>query len=472
MSAYGGRSDASCGGDRAARFHDLLFRYRASLRLGLMGGAAAADMAAIVVACLLGSTLRYGDPLAGNWEQSFFLFAPTYLLAALALRAYRVPTLASLSRSILAVYTALLIATGTSLSAAFALKVGSVLSRLETGYTLVLAFVFLTLVRLGGIYLIRRVFLLVVEPRLIVLTDGSDTELPAGNRLTKLLDVRKAGFVPALQDPRFFDHLSRAVSYVDRVVLAFSDMNERLKWAEAMRLSGLDAEIIVDVKGFKPLALSHWADRTTLVISRGPLNIGERLIKRAFDLAVAIPLLLVAAPVIAVAAVMVKLDTFGPAFFVQERVGRNNQTYRCFKLRTMHLDGSDATGNISTSRGDRRVTRVGRVLRRTSIDELPQLINVLIGNMSLVGPRPHALGSRAEGALFWELVPDYWTRHSVKPGMTGLAQIRGLRGATHSRVDIEWRVAADLEYINNWSLWQDVKILILTLRVAIHPNAH
>ncbi|MFD2029540.1 sugar transferase [Ancylobacter dichloromethanicus] len=113
-----------------------------------------------------------------------------------------------------------------------------------------------------------------------------------------------------------------------------------------------------------------------------------------------------------------------------------------------------------------------KFLRRTSIDELPQLFNVLMGTMSLVGPRPHALGSRAEGSLFWELVPDYWSRHAVKPGLTGLAQIRGLRGATESRRDIEARVAADLEYINNWSLWLDVSILILTARVIIHRNAH
>jgi len=162
----------------------------------------------------------------------------------------------------------------------------------------------------------------------------------------------------------------------------------------------------------------------------------------------------------------------GPILFVQERMGRNNTTYRCYKFRSMYVDQLDGKGVASTARGDCRITRVGRFLRLTSIDELPQLFNVLAGDMSLVGPRPHALGSRAEGSLFWDLVPDYWSRHSMKPGVTGLAQVRGLRGATHSREDIEHRVAADLEYINGWSLWLDIKILAKTPLVVIHRNAY
>ncbi|TCK30668.1 exopolysaccharide biosynthesis polyprenyl glycosylphosphotransferase [Ancylobacter aquaticus] len=290
--------------------------------------------------------------------------------------------------------------------------------------------------------------------------------------MTTYVEVHAAGLIPHLHDPGFFAAVSSIIGYADRVVLAFSDAQERLKWTEAMRLSGFEAEIVFDLGGFEPLALSRWNNSTTLLISRGPLTLAERLAKRVFDLVITLPLFVAVAPIIAAVALLVKLDSPGPAFFVQERVGRNNRSYRCFKLRTMRSEATDATGGESTSRTDRRITRVGRFLRRTSIDELPQLFNVLIGNMSLVGPRPHALGSRAEGALFWELVPDYWSRHAVKPGLTGLAQIRGLRGATHSRRDIEARVASDLEYINNWSLWMDVKVLLLTVRVLIHRNAH
>jgi lipopolysaccharide/colanic/teichoic acid biosynthesis glycosyltransferase len=107
-----------------------------------------------------------------------------------------------------------------------------------------------------------------------------------------------------------------------------------------------------------------------------------------------------------------------------------------------------------------------------SLDELPQLWNVIKGEMSLVGPRPHALASTAEGALFWEVAPDYWRRHAMKPGLTGLAQVRGFRGATHSREDVLLRVAADLEYVKTWSFWLDVKILVKTIRVMAHRNAY
>lgn len=456
---------------RAAPSPDRLMRYRDMLRVGLTASVALAELLAISGACLAGAALRHGNPFEGNWEIFFFL-APTYFLAAITLRAYTAPTLTSLSRSISSTFTALLITAGIFLTAIFALKVGSLLSRLEIGYTLLMAFALVGLSRLGAALLIRRLFLPIVAPRLVVLTDEGEREARRRDSLTTYVDVRQAGLTPHLHDPGFFQAVSRTIGYADRVVLAFSDAAERLKWTEVMRLSGFETEIVVDLAGFDPLGVSHWEERTTLLISRGPLNLRERLAKRLFDIAVAIPLLLAAAPVIAAAALLVKLESPGSAFFIQERVGRNNRAYRCFKLRTMRSEATDATGQVSTSRNDRRVTRLGKFLRRTSIDELPQLFNVLMGTMSLVGPRPHALGSRAEGSLFWELVPDYWSRHAVKPGLTGLAQIRGLRGATESRRDIEARVAADLEYINNWSLWLDVSILILTARVIIHRNAH
>jgi lipopolysaccharide/colanic/teichoic acid biosynthesis glycosyltransferase len=138
----------------------------------------------------------------------------------------------------------------------------------------------------------------------------------------------------------------------------------------------------------------------------------------------------------------------------------------------MYDDMRDPHANRLAARDDERVTRIGKFLRRTSLDELPQLWNVIRGDMSLVGPRPHALGASAEGELYWEAVPDYWTRHAMRPGITGLAQVRGLRGTTNTRSDIEKRVAADLEYINSWSMWQDLVILLQTIRVVFHNKAY
>ena len=142
------------------------------------------------------------------------------------------------------------------------------------------------------------------------------------------------------------------------------------------------------------------------------------------------------------------------------------------KFRSMKVEGSDHAGNRSAARDDDRVTAIGRFIRRTSIDELPQLYNVLVGDMSVVGPRPHALGSQAGAKLFWEVDGAYWSRHSLKPGLTGLAQIRGLRGATDAEADLTDRLGADLEYIRDWNIWRDAWIVVQTLRVLVHPRAY
>ena len=459
------------GGSSPSASRKLLGRYRHVIRVGLMVGAAVVDLLVIGLSGMLVAYVRHGDLTSSSWMQTVSLLLPTYLLAALALRAYEMRSLRSLARAIFSAELALGAAAATAFSLAFALKVGEELSRLETGFTIVVAAILLVIVRIVGVAMLHRTFHAVMEQHIVVLTDGAGIERHAGEVMTSMIDVRQLGIVPALSDPAFFNRIGRVGRDADRVILAFENRAERLKWAEAMRLSGLDAEMVADVGDVQPIALSNWRSHSTLVISRGPLNIGERLLKRTFDLGVTGALLVMFGPIIAVFALLVKLDSPGPAFFVQVRVGRNNRTYKCFKLRSMRTDLTDIAGGVSATREDKRITRLGSFMRRTSIDELPQLFNVLRGDMSLVGPRPHALGSRAEGALFWDLVPDYWTRHAMKPGVTGLAQVRGFRGATEQRTDIEQRVAADLEYINRWSLWLDIKILIMTARVATHRNA-
>jgi lipopolysaccharide/colanic/teichoic acid biosynthesis glycosyltransferase len=137
----------------------------------------------------------------------------------------------------------------------------------------------------------------------------------------------------------------------------------------------------------------------------------------------------------------------------------------------MRVDCIDLHGQVSTARNDPRVTAVGNFIRRTSLDELPQLFNVLRGEMSIVGPRPHALASTAEDLLFWQIDGRYFHRHAAKPGLTGLAQVRGFRGATLNRLDLTNRLTSDLEYLSGWTLWRDVKIIINTFRVLVHGNA-
>ncbi|NOU03648.1 MAG: sugar transferase [Novosphingobium sp.] len=193
--------------------------------------------------------------------------------------------------------------------------------------------------------------------------------------------------------------------------------------------------------------------------------------KRLFDVVVSAGALLMLAPLLGLVAIAILIEDGSPVLFVQRRVGRSNRFFDVLKFRSMRTDREDSAGSRSASQTDDRVTRVGRLIRRTSIDELPQLFNVLKGDMSLVGPRPHALGSQAGDKLFWEVDGRYWQRHALKPGLTGLAQVRGLRGATDRESDLQQRLNADLEYVDGWSPWRDIGILLRTLRVVVHPRA-
>jgi Undecaprenyl-phosphate glucose phosphotransferase len=203
-------------------------------------------------------------------------------------------------------------------------------------------------------------------------------------------------------------------------------------------------------------------------IQREPLGRWERLTKRTLDLSIALAALTVLAPLLLVTAVAIRLDSAGPALFRQRRVGFDNREFMIFKFRTMTTrdDGDEV---VQARRGDARITRVGRLLRRSSIDELPQLLNVVLGDMSLVGPRPHAI---AHHDRYGALIASYALRHNVKPGLTGMAQIRGLRGETRLLAQMEKRVEQDVWYINNWSLALDLVILARTCLVVLHHDAY
>jgi undecaprenyl-phosphate galactose phosphotransferase/putative colanic acid biosynthesis UDP-glucose lipid carrier transferase len=193
-------------------------------------------------------------------------------------------------------------------------------------------------------------------------------------------------------------------------------------------------------------------------IHRAPLGGSERIVKRIMDISIATLALIIFLPVMILTAIAIKLDGEGPVVFRQNRKGFNGREFVMFKFRTMTVqENGPVVGQVT--RDDPRVTSIGRLLRSASIDELPQLANVLKGDMSLIGPRPHAL---AHDNYFEKILGDYAFRHHVKPGMTGWAQCNGARGATPSIEHISERVKLDLWYINNWSLWLDIQILIKT----------
>jgi Undecaprenyl-phosphate glucose phosphotransferase len=206
----------------------------------------------------------------------------------------------------------------------------------------------------------------------------------------------------------------------------------------------------------------------SLEIQRAPLNTAEQMVKRALDLVIGSLALVFFLPAMVFTALAIKIDGPGPIFFLQNRRGFNGRDFVMIKFRTMTVQENGSTITQAT-RNDPRVTRIGRLLRAASADELPQLVNVLRGEMSLIGPRPHAL---AHDNYFENLLQDYAFRHHVKPGMTGWAQVNGLRGATPSVEQIARRVEMDLWYINNWSLWLDIQILMKTFfEVARKRNA-
>lgn len=196
---------------------------------------------------------------------------------------------------------------------------------------------------------------------------------------------------------------------------------------------------------------------------------GNALAKRAFDLIFSgLVILLLLSWVMPLLALIIKLDSRGPVLFRQLRTGKDGKPFYCLKFRSMHINAE--SDHKQASRNDSRITRVGAVLRRTSLDELPQFLNVLVGEMSVVGPRPHMI---RHTEVYAKVIDNFMIRHAVTPGITGWAQVEGHRGETKETAAMERRVNADLFYIHNWSLALDLKIVALTVRQALkgHENA-
>jgi Undecaprenyl-phosphate glucose phosphotransferase len=226
----------------------------------------------------------------------------------------------------------------------------------------------------------------------------------------------------------------------------------------------IDIRLAADASRLKFAARTYsFAGTVPLIdIIDRPIADWSVLAKWLFDIGVGLMALVGLAPVMALVALAVKLDSKGPVLFRQKRYGFNNQLIEIYKFRSMFVDQSDANASRLVTKGDPRVTRVGRFIRKTSLDELPQLFNVIKGELSLVGPRPHALQAKAADRLYQDVVDGYFARHRVKPGITGWAQINGWRGETDTEEKTHKRVEHDLYYIDNWSVLFDLYILLKT----------
>lgn len=352
---------------------------------------------------------------------------------------------------------------------AFYTKSNASFSRGSFTLGLVFSFVLFAALRWLTQRLVQRYWQGRIENRLLIDDGGPSFRLENAETI-RLCDT---GIGPDSNDPFVLDRLGQILQHQDRVVVSCPP-ERRGQWAFLLKSAGVQGELLSDsVHSLGAFGVMRYddQDQATLIVSAGPLRMRARATKRLFDIVVAAAGLILLFPLIAFAALRIKLEDGGRIFFVQRRLGRGNRFFNMIKLRTMREDRHDPEGVQSTARDDARVTRIGRFLRRTSIDELPQLWNVLRGDMSIVGPRPHAVGSRANDKLFWEVDPRYWRRHSLKPGLTGLAQVRGYRGSTRHERDLTDRLQSDLEYIAGWSLLRDAAILLRTLSVLRHERA-
>jgi len=306
-------------------------------------------------------------------------------------------------------------------------------------------------------------------------------ELPSAAQIRVLKagsTLYEASDFGALKEPNIIGQLDEILAVIDRhevrtiyfaIPLGESDL------IEDMYFQLLDRHVAVhwvpDI--FSLLLVNHsvreMAGLPVLTLSETPLTGTRLLLKSVEDFVLSAIMLLAVSPVLLVVAAAIKLDSPGPVFFKQTRNGWSGKAFSIWKFRSMHVHTPEAGEVKQATRNDPRVTRVGEFLRKTSLDELPQLLNVLGGSMSLVGPRPHAVQHDAE---YSQRIDSYFARHNIKPGITGLAQVRGFRGETTNIEQMQQRVEADIEYINNWSLWLDFTILLRTLGALTGRNAY
>lgn len=438
------------------------------LRIRLYAFLLATDAICIALAFLMANQLRFGDAFASYGLNTFAVIFPIYVAVGVNGRNWQIGALESPRASVTAALRAFCLALAVATILFFSLKIGEDFSRLVFGVGSVLAMLLLGTSRYLLGQIIGRRFDWTFRREILLL--DSSTALPTRNEV--VIDTAMSGLQPVTNDPAMLDRLGQLLARCERVTLACPG-ERRGDWVRMLAGANVDVEVLApELDELGALGVRRHGNCATLMVGRGPLGLRDRFLKRLLDLAVASAALLLLAPAFAVASLLIKADSPGPVLFRQARVGRGNRMFEMLKFRTMRHDAADTLGSRSTSRQDSRVTGIGRILRATSLDELPQLINVLKGQMSIVGPRPHAVQSTAADETFWSIDERYLHRHGIKPGMTGLAQVRGFRGATARRSDLTDRLKADLEYLDGWHIGRDLWIMVRTLGVLVHPNAY
>lgn len=411
----------------------------------------------------------WGEPGKPHGIVMFAVLAPIYALLAIHSGAYGIRMLGAVRSSAAHALLAFAQAALVTVLIVFLAKIGEQLSRLTFVVGSVLSVFGFVACRFVITALSRRMLGAVPVMEMFI-ADGVD--VPPLPPEMAVIDARAFGIDPARHDAAMAERLAHAVGGAEHVVVACP--SERIgDWSIALKSLSAKGEILVpEMARFAPVHGGTFRHQPTLVVAGGPLSYRDRIIKRLFDVIVSLVAIVMLSPVLIATAVAVKLSSPGPVLFRQSRIGRDARPFEIFKFRSMRAEATDHRADQLTQRDDPRVTPVGAFIRRTSIDELPQLFNVLKGDMSIVGPRPHAPGAKAADSLYWEVDSRYWARHCIKPGITGLAQIRGHRGSTDAHEDLVLRLQSDLEYVTGWSIRRDLGILLATLRVLIHDRAY
>ncbi|WP_245509687.1 undecaprenyl-phosphate glucose phosphotransferase [Bradyrhizobium vignae] len=440
------------------------------------------DAALIVVSgfgCSVGYHAITGGTLgkADVYAAASLLVAINFILLTIVQQGYRLKNITNLPRTFRMTLTTWTFLFGALLAIAFTMKVSDEFSRATTisfylvGLATLLAWKAVAArwtahALLTGAFANGRA-LLIAEFGLATSSNAVEDLGQHGYRLMRVMEIPAkelaSPLLLSLLAPRFEELINYAREHrIEHVFLLINWSRQHAidSILDALKILPVPVHLVPDpiTARFLRYPLVGTGNTFTAELRRAPLTWRERALKRSLDLAGASLALFVFAPVMLVTALLIKLTSPGPVLFRQTRHGFGGRAFKIFKFRTMRVLEDGAT-IMQAQKNDPRVTPIGKWLRKTSIDELPQLLNVLKGDMSLVGPRPHAAAHNTE---YEQIIGNYAFRHHVKPGITGWAQVNGYRGETRTLELMQKRVEHDLWYINNWSLWLDLRILITT----------
>lgn len=450
--------------------------------------------AALIVVSGIGCAAGYHIVTAGTlgkadvYAAASVLVAINFVLLTVVQHGYRLKNITNLARMFRMTLTTWTGLFGALLAIAFTMKISEGFSRGTTisfylvGLAVLLAWKTLAArwtahaLRTGAFANGRA--LLIAEFGLATSSNAVDDLGQHGYRLVRVMEILPKDLASPLLLSQLAPRFEELIAFAreNRIEHVFLLMNWSRQHAidsilDALKILPIPVHLVPDPNAarFLRYPLVSTGNTFTAELRRAPLSWNERALKRTLDLVGASVALFVFAPVMLVTALLIKLSSKGPVFFLQTRHGFGGRAFRIFKFRTMRVleDGETIR---QAEKDDPRVTPIGKWLRKTSIDELPQLLNVLKGDMSLVGPRPHAAAHNTE---YEQIIGNYAFRHHVKPGITGWAQVNGYRGETRTLDLMQKRVEYDLWYINNWSVWLDLTILVKTAALGLlHARAY